>query len=491
MISAHGVEKIDESVLNGILKRTSNSQSYESFLDQGSKCGWCRQPIRLKGKVTSINTTTGELVAKYSTNTEPDGVLLKACGTRRVTRCPACATVYLGDARILVRSGLSGGKGLPETVAFHPMVFATLTAPSFGALHQALTNLSNSITCHPGPQKKRCEHGALLFCNMGHDIDDPIIGEPLCPHCYDYTRAILWNATCAKLWHRTTIAIKRELCRVLGISTRSLKDYVRVSFLKVAEYQKRGAIHLHAVIRIDSAEDGWTAPKVDIDTTLLVQVVRVAVTKASCSFPSPLTGFVRWGSQIEVRPIVCSGVESNTVRLSSRAVANYLAKYATKSVDSSGFLDRKITDLSELDSRGVKGHLRKLVETAWELGGRNDLELSRLRTWAHTLGFGGHWLTKSRNYSITFGSLRTDRQIWRVQQFSEIEDPSTDVYEVESSWKWVGIGWSNKGDAYMAKLKSEQHIIDRLLAREAKCIQLLESEVTASSIAVDKYDREG
>ena len=41
--------------------------------------------------------------------------------------------VYKRDARQLVRAGLAGGKGIPETVTAHPCVFATLTAPSLRA----------------------------------------------------------------------------------------------------------------------------------------------------------------------------------------------------------------------------------------------------------------------------------------------------------------------------------------------------------------------
>ena len=33
----------------------------------------------------------------------------------------------------------------------------------------------------------------------------------------------------------------------------------------------------------------------------------------------------------------------------------------------------------------------------------------RLRAWAHMLGFGGHWSTKSRRYSTTFTVLRRAR----------------------------------------------------------------------------------
>ena len=62
-------------------------------------------------------------------------MLLKACGTRRESRCPSCAATYRADAYQLLAAGLKGGKGVPETVAAHPRLFVTFTAPSFGRVH--------------------------------------------------------------------------------------------------------------------------------------------------------------------------------------------------------------------------------------------------------------------------------------------------------------------------------------------------------------------
>jgi len=42
----------------------------------------------------------------------PDGVVLKACGSRRASRCPSCAAVFRADARHLVRAGMIGGQGV-------------------------------------------------------------------------------------------------------------------------------------------------------------------------------------------------------------------------------------------------------------------------------------------------------------------------------------------------------------------------------------------
>ena len=48
-----------------------------------------------------------------------------------------------------------------------------------------------------------------------------------------------------------------------------------------------------------------------------------------------------------------------------------------------------------------------MITTAWQLGCTGGL--GRCRAWAHMLGYSGHFLTKSRRYSVTFGQLRTAR----------------------------------------------------------------------------------
>ena len=64
-------------------------------------------------------------------------VLLTACGNRRESRCPSCAATYRADAYQLVRAGLDGGKGVPDSIAGHPRLFVTFTAPGFGPVHDA------------------------------------------------------------------------------------------------------------------------------------------------------------------------------------------------------------------------------------------------------------------------------------------------------------------------------------------------------------------
>ena len=47
-----------------------------------------------------------------------------------------------------------------------------------------------------------------------HGEDDPRLGEPLCPACYDSQAQVLWNALAPELWRRTTIAVNRYVCRL-------------------------------------------------------------------------------------------------------------------------------------------------------------------------------------------------------------------------------------------------------------------------------------
>ena len=461
----------DEKTWHGVLARASDPAALANLQRQGEQCGWCAHPIRLIGNSVSVDTATGETLHSYSTNDEPDGVLLKACGTRRATRCPSCAALYASDARMLVRAGMSGGKGVPESVSQHPMVFATFTAPSFGAVH----GTRGTKPCRAGTNQQPCAHGRPTTCATRHRADDPLLGHPICPDCYDYEQSVLWNATCPELWRRTTIYVRRELARLCEMNVKELDRSVRLSFAKVAEFQRRGVVHLHAILRVDPRDGEASVPHF-IDAQTLTSAIRAAASKVSAPLPVGFSGtslgIARWGRQLDVRVINAREVDgdmssSGESRRSSRAVANYVAKYATKSTDDLGALDRRLTSLDDLDARNVSAHLARLVTTAWRLGALTHL--SKLRTWAHSLGFGGHWLTKSRRYSVTFKFLRAERQTWRVQR-QHGTAPNEQSINI-GVWKWIGAGWRDKGDAWLASQGQREKMQSRTEAREARCIE--------------------
>ena len=461
----------DETTWHGVLARASDPAAFANLQRQGEQCGWCSHPIRLIGSSVNVNTSTGEILRSYSTNDEPEGVLMKACGTRRATRCPSCASLYASDARMLVRAGLAGGKGVPESVAQRPMVFATFTAPSFGAVHGA----RDAKPCRAGTNQQPCAHGRLVTCHLRHRGDDPLLGHPICPDCYDYERSVLWNATCPELWRRTTIYVRRELARLCEMNVKELDQSVRLSFAKVAEFQRRGVVHLHAILRVDPRDGEGSVPHF-IDAQTLTSAIRAAASKVSAPLSAGFSGTslasARWGRQLDVRVIDTQEIDgdasgSDESRRSSRAVANYVAKYATKSTDDLGALDRRLTSLDDLDARNVSAHFRRLVTTAWRLGALSHL--TRLRTWAHSLGFGGHWLTKSRRYSVTFKFLRAERQAWQVQrQHGTAPNEQSITIGV---WKWIGAGWRTLGDAWLTAQGQREKVQSRTEAREARCIE--------------------
>ena len=91
--------------------------------------------LTLTGRVDQADRATGEVRTVYDSEREPDGVLLKACGTRQESRCSSCAATYRAGAYQLLAAGLRVGKGVPESVAAHPRLFVTFTALSFGRVH--------------------------------------------------------------------------------------------------------------------------------------------------------------------------------------------------------------------------------------------------------------------------------------------------------------------------------------------------------------------
>ncbi|WP_031029661.1 replication initiator [Streptomyces sp. NRRL WC-3725] len=412
------------------------------ILRQLSGLGGCTNPIRLDGHRTEydVDTRTGEIgrILQHLDSSElPAGQLLVRCNNRRTTRCPACAEVYRRDTFHLITSGLRGGKGIPEHVAAHPRVFATFTAPGFGPVHNRPTGPAGTV--------RPCRCGVL------HDQDDDVLGTPLDPDTYDYEAAVLWNAHAGALWRRFSVYLRREVAKRAGLSQRRFRDHARVSFAKVAEYQKRGAVHFHAVIRIDGPTGGDTPPPAWATADLLTDAIRAATAKVRVDGPviDGRAHTFTFGRQLDVRTIR-SAHFSDGQELTERAVAAYIAKYATKGAETAtGALDRPLKFAAELAQLDISDHARRLIRTAWTLGARKDLEHLRLRAWAHMLGFRGHFSTKSRRYSTTLGALRHARAEWRRAQAAAANGLESDTTYVLAHWVFAGTGLSS-AEAWLA-----------------------------------------
>ncbi|MGA4993833.1 replication initiator [Nonomuraea bangladeshensis] len=411
---------------------------YNRWACQIERAGGCRQPIHLRGKVEHYDQATGRLLHRYSTLREPNGVLRVACKTRRASRCPACAEVYRADTYQLIRAGLVGGKGVPETVSAHPCLFVTLTAPSFGAVHTRREKNGKVLPCHARRDAELCPHGRTVSCTDRHRVDDPCLGEPLCSDCYDYDGSVLFNAISPELWRRFTLALRRRFARLNGLTVKALREHVSIAFAKVAEYQRRGIVHFHAVIRLDGPDGPDSPPPAWAMADALEEAVRHAVDVVTVEV-KPLSRAFRWGTQLDVRRITLDG------DLTEQAVAAYIAKYATKAAECVGTLDRRIQPLDDLEALPVRDHARRLIAACVRLGrepGLTDLGLTR---WAHMLGFRGHFSTKSRRYSTTLGALRAAREEHRrTEEITTGRLPlfDEDTVLVVAHWQYAGQGLS-------------------------------------------------
>ncbi|GIH10305.1 hypothetical protein Rhe02_83720 [Rhizocola hellebori] len=537
--------------VNAILARTGRGD-YEQWLDHITAAAACSRPIRLSGNLYEVTRTgnSATLTGVGSTATMPDGVIYKACGNRRASLCPACSKTYQQDAYQIIRAGLVGGRGIPDNVATHPAVFATFTAPSFGKVHSRYirnhpcTN-RRRCECRPEPcharrAEPRCAHGRPAFCFARHEEDDPHVGKPLCLDCYDHERHVIWNRYAGELWRRTKQAIDRHLAKLAkqrGISRVQVAinpvtgkpvtvPPIRVSCGKVAEFQARGVVHFHVLLRIDGVDAQDPAaivrPPAAFSDADLHEAVKHAAKQIRFGTPGhpdqPRGWLIGWGDFDkggDVRTVAMTG----TNQVSDSQVAGYLAKYATKSTEAAGLRSTRLDEETVYDVANFGGnHLERLLAACWKLGRRitprrydphpdRDLRLTALRTcsacgskttmvrcetchhefadgdstcppattqrhsptpddpayfqglqrWAHMLGFGGHFYTQSRRYSITFTHQRNARTAYRrtqitpQQELPHDSDPaSEETTLVISSLAFAGIGWHTSADAILA-----------------------------------------
>ncbi|MET8386518.1 replication initiator [Streptosporangium canum] len=431
----------------GMITRLNDPQ-YSRWAAQLRATGGCRQPIHMRGRVLHVDRATGRLLHSYTTTSEPDGVLHLPCKTRRASRCPACAEVYRADTYQLIRAGLVGGKGVPASVTAHPCLFVTLTAPSFGAVHTRREKNGKVLPCHARRDAETCPHGRVMSCTARHGAEESCLGEPLCPDCYDYTGSVLFNALAPQLWKYVTDALRRRVAKTAGLTLRELREQVTISFAKVAEYQKRGVVHFHAVIRLDGPEGPNSPPPTWATAEMLTHAVQHAahaVTVTISATDDEPARVLRWGRQLDIREITMDG------ELSDQAVAGYIAKYATKAAECVGTLDRRINPLDDLQAFNLRDHPRRLIAECLRLGELDELADLRLAQWAHMLGFRGHFSTRSRHYSTTMGSIRDERR-----DFARTEEVTTgrlplfdeDTALVIANWEYAGKGFS-VGDALL------------------------------------------
>ena len=163
------------------------------------------------------------------------------------------------------------------------------------------------------------------------------------------------------------------------------------------------------------------------------------------------------------------GTDGGHHRRHGRRVFGQVRHKATKATEATGHTSRKLTtETIDVYADPDGSHTQRLVDACWILGG--PAEWRSLRRWAHMLGFGGHFLTKSRYYSVTFRLLREARAVWQrsVTTGPELDAPAEQpTVLVLNFLDFIGAGWLTNGDALLANTSAAQARKRREAARDA------------------------
>jgi hypothetical protein len=276
---------------------------------------------------------------------------------------------------------------------------------------------------------------------------------------------VAFNWHSPELWRRFTIALRRTLAHKVGLTAAQFSERCRVSFVKVAEFQRRAVVHFHALIRLDGPGD-FDPPQIDVDTAGLAQAIQQAAAQVQLTVEMPDgSGLVlRFGEQLDTQTV--NG--RHTKELTPEHAARYIAKYATKSAEDFGLGDRRISP-ETLPVLGVSDHVDRLVRLAWQLGEHSAYD--GLRRWVHMIGFRGHFTSKSRRYSTTLGAIRGERRAYRQRQAAEhireLPPDEQDTMLVVARWEFAGLGYLTTGDTALALSAAARAREQRQVAREA------------------------
>jgi hypothetical protein len=453
------------AVVDQMLHRAS-SLGFDAWWRRAANAGFCAAPIQLAG------------IDRFG---RQHSVWVR-CNNRRASVCASCSDLYARDTWQLVHAGVHGGHHrMPCSVAEHPQVFVTLTAPGFGPVHTTgnNTNGPHGCRCHDRGRGayRRCRHGKPLWCSTIHGDGDARVGQPLCDDCYDYTGHVLFAWHAPELWRRFTIALRRLLdSHQRGIG--ALAGSVGINYVKVTEMQRRAIPHFHAVIRLDGPPLPGESPRPPVssitatDLAVLVQRAARAVTLTVTDPERPGDArAIRFGTQTDTQPLQPT---KNTGPgappcSSGRSVAAYLAKYVTKSVAEFGVGIRRMSPLAvtELD---VTAHVRAILTTITTMAAHRTYH--GMDRWLHTLGYRGHISTKSRLFSTTMGALRAHRAAWTRQQHAQHAATPTDAQRWATpsrdaiEWEFDRVGLCTLGERALILSAAQRMIEHRHTARD-------------------------
>jgi len=296
-------------------------------------------------------------------------------------------------------------QGRTKCAADHPRVFATFTAPSFGSVQSQGGSAGVVLPCRQRRDDPICSHGRAATCRLRHDELDPALGQAICPDCFDYEGAVLWNAFMPVLWRRTITKPAPGPRSRVGLSAAIPQGSCRIRFARSPSSSAEGS-------SICTSSSGSMAP---IRESRRRRTGRRR-SAGGCRRPGgganiALDHAARRRKTLDplgctdARPGDSSRRRGRGLRCCSLGLCGQVRHEGKPK--SAGGLDRRIRSEFEIAHLAVSDHARRLMVACWGIGGLPEFEHLRLREWAHMLGFRGHFLTKARRYSVTFGELRS------------------------------------------------------------------------------------
>jgi hypothetical protein len=121
---------------------------------------------------------------------------------------------------------------------------------------------------------------------------------------------------------------------------------------------------------------------------------------------------------------------------------------------------------AQIDDLTCSRHHKQMMTTAWQLAEPAATGNPRLRRCAHALGWGGHFLTKSRRYSVTFGTLRRARLEHRKRLRHPDGERDPWGRPLDDTVVLVLKTWGYDGTGYTIASSAEQALASEARARE-------------------------
>lgn len=271
------------------------------------------------------------------------------CQSKKASECVACSVMQATDQKRLIGSGcnVSERDGISaETLAGYRFYFVTLTAPSFGGIHRVPKSKGSEVTA--------------CSCGTVHLHGSELRGTPTKPRFYRYKDQTRWNQATSELFRRTMTY------------TEDLLPDLEWSFAR--EWQVRGALHFHGIIRVPVAYD-------EGKTWQALQLMK------TYSY-----GDFAWGKEFDVKSIKGDSA-SGSVRYMAKVVA-----YTAKQQGDEGLI-----------SPARRGHFDRLDKHAARLicGSRGCKGDGTCKGLAHrSFGYAGQMITRSKGWSLV-GLTRT------------------------------------------------------------------------------------